>query len=63
MMEDEIERLRLREAELTAEVDRLRAALVRASTEPLQAERDRDRVWDLSPVLKVVGWFRLRLRA
>ena len=54
-MEDEIERLRLREAELTAEVDRLRAALVRASTEPLQAERDRDRVWDLSPVLKVVA--------
>ena len=54
-MDDEVERLRRREAELTAEVERLRAALVRSSSEPLLAERDRDRVWDLSPVLKVVA--------
>ena len=54
-MEDEVERLRRRETELVAEVEHLRAALVRASSEPLQAVRDRDRVWDLSPVVKVVA--------
>ncbi len=50
-MEDEVERLRGRERELTAEVELLRVALVQAASEPLQAGRERDRVWDLSPVL------------
>ena len=54
-MEEEIERLRGRERELTAEVERLRGALVQAASEPLQAGRERDRVWDLSPVLKVIA--------
>lgn len=55
LMDDEIERLRNREAELTAEVGRLREALVQAASEPVRAGRERDRVWDLSPVLKVIA--------
>jgi PAS domain S-box-containing protein len=55
MMDDEIEALRLREAELLVENERLRSALVRVATEPVQASRERDRIWDLSPVLKVIA--------
>ena len=54
-MEDEIERLRRREAELAAEVERLKIALADAASDTIQPARDRDRVWNLSPVLKVVA--------